>query len=881
MSKHIDRQRKIMQALIARESPATNEVQKYCDATDLDFDRLTLCYYVGGLCIQPAVPHSGRQIATKPKEQENRVENAPLDAPINQKWGGWGKDVVRPYLESEPDAGRLVCLDFDGRKKQYRMEDGEYIDPDGYKVKNKEDAEVIKPEKYPKISNVLEVCRLMKKRGIIPCVVEITTPDEGDEERAKLHVTFKCRRGERATTGEEHKERYLFLAEMVEEIVDGLDISDEERSTLELDDSMAQFSRLKRLAGHPKEGKDNCVKILKTDPDAYVAWSDVLETRRQEISLGTGQYVYGPRLRHEVWMTNDDGGIMEGVPDPKKSKTIARDVYPLGIQRDRDTGHRAVRVRLHDDMGRVHYEAVPYSAFADASSRNELVKELGNKAQILPGRAKSLATALDWWRLEKEDKTEVTSTQKQGWLTDDEGKRVYVHGDEVCGADWIVTGKAADLRAQKKGDLEGWQQGLRTLFNAASNVLWTAIGQSLGGCLIEPLGVSSYTLHLYGESTSGKTTALKVGAAIWGKPEKGEYIETWRTTSNRLEKTLQDRSGACLAIDELKELGSNQKAREQLRKVIMMITSGKGKGRLTSSIEARDDFRWGLTALSTGENSIRDWLGDLQQGGESVRALDLWVNPKSMDATISYDHALEVQRWCSENYGVAGPAFARYVYDHLDDVRRRYNQTSEWLRSVSWKTIGVPGAELARISDRVAIIATALDTAVEAEMIPIDVVKRAEAQIRKMEGTSCSIGRHVALCTMVRVIQDRGKIDTPEMRACQMIADGVASDPSKWPKKENYGSSYGEVYGVRESLSEKKTGALGLDAATHKEVLWICSSTLKASGIHRKAGVGPRKFLKWLCQNELATTTGSQSRLCGVKKTWYKVDLDKLSSLVE
>ena len=106
-----------------------------------------------------------------------------------------------------------------------------------------------------------------------------------------------------------------------------------------------------------------------------------------------------------------------------------------------------------------------------------------------------------------------------------------------------------------------------------------AVSLALAGPLLEPLGLDSFGLHLRGASSSGKTTALRVAASVWGGPG---VLTTWRSTSNGLEGMAALRNSTMLALDEL-----GQATAAEVGEVVYMFANGQGKARARRSGAAR------------------------------------------------------------------------------------------------------------------------------------------------------------------------------------------------------------------------------------------------------------------------------------------------------
>ena len=85
-------------------------------------------------------------------------------------------------------------------------------------------------------------------------------------------------------------------------------------------------------------------------------------------------------------------------------------------------------------------------------------------------------------------------------------------------------------------------------------VLWgnsrlvLAVSCAFAALLLHPAGAESGGLHFVGESSTGKTTALKVAASVFGAPD---YLQRWRATTNGIESLAALRSDTLLVLDEL------------------------------------------------------------------------------------------------------------------------------------------------------------------------------------------------------------------------------------------------------------------------------------------------------------------------------------------
>ena len=64
---------------------------------------------------------------------------------------------------------------------------------------------------------------------------------------------------------------------------------------------------------------------------------------------------------------------------------------------------------------------------------------------------------------------------------------------------------------------------------------------------LELFNIPGIGFHYFGDSTSGKTTALAAAASVWGP---ASFILRWRSTVNGLEGQAAIRSSTLVALDE-------------------------------------------------------------------------------------------------------------------------------------------------------------------------------------------------------------------------------------------------------------------------------------------------------------------------------------------
>ncbi|MGZ8262071.1 MAG: DUF927 domain-containing protein, partial [Methylotenera sp.] len=82
-----------------------------------------------------------------------------------------------------------------------------------------------------------------------------------------------------------------------------------------------------------------------------------------------------------------------------------------------------------------------------------------------------------------------------------------------------------------KGTLKDWQANVSMSCVGNSRLVF-AISAAFAAPLLDITGMESGGFHYRGDSSTGKTTALRVAASVWGG---ADYLQRWRATDNGLE----------------------------------------------------------------------------------------------------------------------------------------------------------------------------------------------------------------------------------------------------------------------------------------------------------------------------------------------------------
>ena len=346
---------------------------------------------------------------------------------------------------------------------------------------------------------------------------------------------------------------------------------------------------------------------------------------------------------------------------------------------------------LRGDCSDLRGELYSMGVLMDISSRNMLAMYLQHKA---PGR----------W---------VQCALQTGWVASTAFK-AFVLPDVAIGPKAIdVTYQSGERGAEEytvAGTLRGWQSGVAAL--AVGNpLLALALSAAFAGPVLARCNAESGGIHLIGDSSTGKTTAIEAACSVWGGPN---FKRSWRATSNGLEGTAALFNDSLLALDEISECDPRQ-----VGEVVYMLGNGRGKQRAGRSGSARPVMRWRSSVLSTGERSIATTMtegGHRVKAGQSVRLLDVpaqrthgaWDNLHQFDTGTAFSDALKMQ--AATHYGHAGRAF-------LEELTRDHDTNfSEALDAIkALPAFQAPGGEgqAKRAAARFAVLALAGELATD------------------------------------------------------------------------------------------------------------------------------------------------------------------------
>lgn len=177
-------------------------------------------------------------------------------------------------------------------------------------------------------------------------------------------------------------------------------------------------------------------------------------------------------------------------------------------------------------------------------------------------------------------------------------------------------------------------------------------------------------VHIFGDSSTGKTTASRIAVSSFGKSSSDGLLKNWNATFNALMKVIAHNHGMPMVLDE-----SSTKTNSDFTSVIYQLAEGRDKNRLNSEIELREQQKWSGAFLSTGEHRLTEKSN--KNSGLMVRVPEFG----NISWTESATHAEAIKNALENNYGHAGPQFVQHIIDTFD-LKEWEERVDAWKKNV-------------------------------------------------------------------------------------------------------------------------------------------------------------------------------------------------------
>lgn len=280
-------------------------------------------------------------------------------------------------------------------------------------------------------------------------------------------------------------------------------------------------------------------------------------------------------------------------------------------------------------------------------SQIDKARELADYADLDRRDIKKIKDTLmaRWFSLPQLEETEHIGFQKDdnGFLTSYMGSRCYdIHGNKLVKDEFVSLPKCRGNIADVVDPLNHYMKK-----NIKREIV---MAHALSGAVCGLLG-KNIILSVVGESSKGKTTALKMGASFFAQPDYETTFLKWSSTQNALVRQMSDLSGVNVLIDDTQL--SRIKTFEQ---IIYSFESGQSIDRLVRGNELCKRSYWSVSIGITAEHSVLDSINAL---GAVARLIEMPVRKDDLFDDVV--EVAEIKNLYADHYGSVGATFVRFL----------------------------------------------------------------------------------------------------------------------------------------------------------------------------------------------------------------------------
>ncbi len=385
---------------------------------------------------------------------------------------------------------------------------------------------------------------------------------------------------------------------------------------------------------------------------------------------------------------------------------------PLGViakTRDVRSGEWGRLLEWFDDDAVRHQWAVPMELLEGdgLDLRRELARQGLQIAASKTGRELLLAYIKAWPATDR-----VRCVDRLGWHGP-----LYITPSQTFGAtkERVVFQNSPSVEPAMTiaGSTKDWRDHVARLASGNSRLVF-AIAVALAAPLADVMGEDSGGFHLRGRSSSGKSTALKVAASVWGSPRT--FVRLWRATANGLEGLAAVHNDGVLILDELSQCDPKEAG-----EAAYLLANGQGKTRASRNGSARAAHRWRILFLSAGEESLSALMaraGHKAKAGQEIRLADIHADAQAGAGIVEELHdasdAAELVERISDGahhcHGAVGVEWLQHVVrDRAQLAQSLVDQMRDFVASV------VPAdasGQVHRVARRFALVSMAGELAI-------------------------------------------------------------------------------------------------------------------------------------------------------------------------
>ena len=403
---------------------------------------------------------------------------------------------------------------------------------------------------------------------------------------------------------------------------------------------------------------------------------------------------------------NDDGLWYFGKSDQGNDLPplwICSKLEITAVTRD-DKGGAWGRLLEFDDLDNVHHAwAMPMELLkGDGAEYRGVLLSMGLQVATAQ-KARNLLT--QYIQTAKVD-TRARCVERTGWHGS-----VFITPERTIGQSdekiLFQSATTAPNTFKTKGKLSDWRGSVSMRCIGNSRLVF-AISAAFAAPLLDITGMESGGFHYRGDSSTGKTTALRVAASVWGGVD---YLQRWRATDNGLEALAAQHSDCLLVLDELSQVDPKVAG-----EVAYMLANGSGKVRAGQTGTKRGVASWRVLFLSSGEAGLSEHMalaGRKPKAGQEIRLLDIAADAGAgyglFDSLDGESNGAQFSKrltdMAANYYGTPAIAYLEKLVDNLHDMPSKVKQAQKAFTNKHLSDEA--GGQANRAASRFALVAAA------------------------------------------------------------------------------------------------------------------------------------------------------------------------------
>lgn len=325
-----------------------------------------------------------------------------------------------------------------------------------------------------------------------------------------------------------------------------------------------------------------------------------------------------------------------------------------------DDGTQKIEIKFYRDH---HWKSVIASR-SHIFNRTSIIKYADSGLPVSSGNASDIVKYLsDYENSNEKCIPFVKSISRIGWIKD-EFFPYKVNSEIVFETEYKEATNIISSTCEC-GSFDVWKENANLLrINPFGRFI---LASSFASPLLEILNHRVFFVHIWHDSKSGKTAAIKMAISVWGNPAK--LMGSFNATSVGLERMAGILKHLPFAIDELQVLNNRRLSVENI-----IYSLGNGFGRLRGAKEGsvQETVSWRNDVLTSGEQPMSK---ESSNDGVITRVLELYGKP--VDST---DTAHNLHLISENNYGFAGKVFIEYLIDTVLKTKGKAQKDFENLR---------------------------------------------------------------------------------------------------------------------------------------------------------------------------------------------------------